>query len=323
MTTKLLVSDLSNIEGRVLSYLAGEKWKLRAFRDFDAGTGPDPYNLTATSIIGGDPYNVPKNDRNIYGKVPDLACGYQGGPGALATFEKAYGVRIFDHWDTIQANVNPAHIEQAFENYSLWGEAKALEGGISKEEWASRETIKLAWRARHPATVKFWRKLEDAVRDAMRHPGKTFTAGKHLKVGVRRNAGINWLLVKLPSGNYLTYFKPHFASDGRTIMYYGMGSEEEGSYSKTWTRLHTYGGKLAENATQSLSRDILMHGARLAEADGLPVILSVHDELLNEVPDEPEYTVQRLSDRLVVVPDYVPGLPLAAAGFETYRYRKD
>lgn len=64
--TKLAVADLSNIEGRVLAWIAQENWKLQAFRDYDAGTGPDLYNITAVSIIGGDPWKVEKKNRNAF-----------------------------------------------------------------------------------------------------------------------------------------------------------------------------------------------------------------------------------------------------------------
>lgn len=318
---KFLVSDLSNIEGRVLAYLAGEEWKLQAFRDFDAGIGPDLYNLTAASIIGGDPWQVSKKDRNVFGKVPDLALGYEGGVGALQTFAKTYGVSMSDHWDTIRSNVRADLVEKAEDNYGTWGKAKALELEISKIEWIASEAVKLAWRDRHPATRQLWYDLKDAAINAIRHPGRTYRAGPHLKIGVRKNHGQTWLLIRLPSGKYLTYFDPRL-SDDDSISYTGMGNEDGGT-TKIWCRLYTYGGKMAENACQAFSRDILMPGMRLTEADDMHVILTVHDELVAEVPDTSDYSVERLNAHLATVPEFAKDLPLAAAGFETHHYRKD
>lgn len=59
------------------------------------------------------------------------------------------------------------------------------------------------------------------------------------------------------------------------------------------------------------------------EDDGYEIILSVHDELLTETPDTDDFNHEELSALLSTVPPWAAGIPLAAAGFETYRYRKD
>lgn len=319
---KLVISDLSNIEGRILAYLAGEEWKLDAFRAYDAGTGPDLYNITATGIIGGDPYTVTKKNRNIFGKVPDLALGYEGGAGALQTFAKGYGVKMEEQWPTIQENIAPEHVVKARENLASWGQAKQLEMGISELEWIASETVKLAWRARHPATRSLWYAVKDAAVWAIKSPGAPFQAGQHLTFQTVQHASGNWLVCLLPSGKFLTYYDPQLTADGG-ISYMGMGTELGGSTSRAWVALYTYGGKLVENATQAVAGDVLKATMPTIEAAGYEIVLTVHDEDVTQTPDDPRFNADELSRLLATPPTWAPTLPLAAAGFEAYRYKKE
>lgn len=322
MKRKLVVSDLSNIEGRILAYLAGEEWKLQAFRDYDAGTGPDLYNITASGIIGQDPYQISKKDRNVFGKVPDLALGYEGGAGALQTFAKAYGVKMADQWDTIQQNISPDTIARARENWDRFGWQKAEELEIDWVEWVASEAVKLAWRDRHPATRSLWYACKDAMINAIQCWGTAFTAGPRLMFQCVNDASGPWLLCRLPSGRFLTYYDPRCDLDGN-ITYMGMGDEDGSGGSRVWTRLYTYGGKVVENACQGLAGDVLKDTMPAIEAAGYALVLSVHDEDVTQTPDLPQYNADHLSRMLATPPVWAPDLPLAAAGFESYHYKKE
>lgn len=317
---KLEVADLSNIEGRMLAWVSGEQWKLDAFRAYDAGTGPDLYNITAVSIIGGDPWKVSKKNRNAFGKVPDLASGYMGGVAGYQTFAKAYNTRMADHWDTIQQQVDPRLIEKAKANLDKWGRPQLESLEISELEWIASETCKLAWRARHPATSAFWYALQDAAKEAITNWGRIVTVGQFIKVRCVTHMGHRWLVVRLPSGRLITYFDPRLI-DG-SITYMGEASEE-GKTSRHWTRVWTHGGKMTGNVCQTTARDILAPALLVAEQKGYTPILTVHDEVLTEVPDTSEFDPQGLAEILASNPAWATGLPLAAAAFEAYRYKKD
>ena len=163
MARKLGVADLSNIEGRANAWLAGEDWKLQAFSEFDRGEGPDLYNVTAGQILGKGPYDVSRTERNVMGKIPELALGYAGGVGAFQQFARAYRIQMTDHWDAIQASVHPRFVDMAAENWEAWGRERNA-GGASQAEWIASETVKLAWRDRHPAIVDLWSSCETAAR---------------------------------------------------------------------------------------------------------------------------------------------------------------
>ena len=123
--------------------------------------------------------------------------------------------------------------------------------------------------------------------------------------------------IRLPSGRYLCYINPSVDDDGQ-ITYFGVNQ-----YTRQWGRIKTYGGKLIENCTQAFARDILAYNMPAIEAKGYQIVLSVHDELLTETPDREEFNADELGQMMSIAPSWAKGIPLAAAGFETYRYRKD
>ncbi|SPP31318.1 hypothetical protein ARAF_0437 [Arsenophonus endosymbiont of Aleurodicus floccissimus] len=59
------------------------------------------------------------------------------------------------------------------------------------------------------------------------------------------------------------------------------------------------------------------------EKAGYEIVLTVHDEIISEAPDTPQFSAKELSKLLSVKRDWAFDLPLSAAGFETYRYRKE
>jgi len=93
-------------------------------------------------------------------------------------------------------------------------------------------------------------------------------------------------------------------------------------FSRKWVRQHTHGGKMFENLCQAIARDVMAANMPAIEAAGYATILSVHDELITETPDSPEFNSDHLSELLAAPPWWAPDMPLAAAGFETYRYKK-
>lgn len=74
----LNVMDFSQIEARVLAWLAGQEDVLEVFR-----SDKDIYKYTAAQILDKEYEEVTSKERSTVGKVASLALGYQGGEGAF------------------------------------------------------------------------------------------------------------------------------------------------------------------------------------------------------------------------------------------------
>jgi len=120
--------DLGAIESRVLAWLAGEEWKLDAYRHYDL-TGDksrEPYRVIAGKMLNKDPGDIVKAERQ-QGKSAELACGFGGSVGA-------------------------------------WRRIAGDDGRTDAEVLA----IIQQWRAAHPAIREFWKVLARAARVAIR-----------------------------------------------------------------------------------------------------------------------------------------------------------
>jgi len=307
----LAVADLSNIEGRFAAWVSGELWKIEAFKDFDAGTGHDLYNLAYSRAFRIPVEGVTKSQRAI-GKVKELMLQYQGSVGAYVTGALGYGFDLEqmakDNWDSLPKDT----LKEANSFYGFVLKKKMPTFGLSKDAYIAVNTLVRLWRESNPNIASMWTRLEEAIRAAINHPGEVYEAGEFIKV-IRKGT---WLRIILPSGRSLCYANPRLSEKGE-ISFMGMNQ-----YTRQWQRLKGYGGLFLENICQAGSRDILYGSMPHAEAAGFQIVLHVHDELVTEFDPKTDLTIENLCEIMSAPVPWAPGLPLAAAGFISDRYRK-
>lgn len=350
----LIQADYSNIEGNVISWTANEEWKLDAIRELIADPSkPDMYRRTAAAILGLDIDTVTKKHwaRQAVGKPAELGLSYGGGVMAFVTFARGYGVKLEGIAAQVLEQADEERIAKATKRYE--GQAKRGLSGtkdLSRDAWIACEIIKLGWRQQNAAIAQSWKDLEAAVREAVETPGMITRAAK-----VDYIVKHGFLLARLPSGRCLAYAAPRLKPQvwAKVKLDDGQWSDSEvmdrdaaqrleskgavkieggtsdkvtflgvNGVTKRWERSALYGGLIAENNTQAIARDILVNGMFAAERAGYPIIATVYDEIISEVP-RGFGSVEAFERTICQLPAWADGLPLTAGGWRGKRYRKD
>ena len=190
------------------------------------------------------------------------------------------------------------------------GALKAMGAKMPEEEM---QPLVDAWRAANPNIVAFWNALDRAARTVIRKK----TSARVGKVT------LYWqddkMFMRLPSGRNLCYQSPHFTENrfgSDTIGYYAPNAAGQ------MVVQETFGGKLAENATQAIARDILAHALLTLERNDYLVVFHVHDEAVIEMPIG-QGSLEEACRLMAIAPDWAEDLPLRADGYECPYYRKD
>jgi DNA polymerase len=350
----LIQADYSNIEGSIIAWLAGEEWKLAAIQAIFADPSiPDLYRQTAAGILGLPLEEVTKKHwaRQAVGKPAELGLGFQGGVNAFYTFARNGGVDLRTIAAPVLATATEEQKEKALKRYLAnhkRNRARARE--LPQDVWMACEIIKVGWRTQNAAIAASWHALEAATREAVETPGVIAEAAR-----VHYISRFGYLWARLPSGRCLCYGAPRLKEQvwaeikledgswsdaevmdrdaaergelkGEVRIQGGTSDKVTGmtvnSQTKQWTRTALYGGLLCENNTQGTARDVLVNGMFKAEAAGYPIILTVYDEIIAEVPRG--FGDLKDFERLICeLPAWADGLPVAAGGWRGKRYRKD
>jgi|TARA_R110000765_G_scaffold130798_3_gene229321 DNA polymerase len=306
---KFIVGDYSSIEARALAWLTSSTDKLEIFK----GDGLI-YEDAASKIFKVPVADVTKQQRFL-GKISELACGYQGGAGAFKLMAQVYGVDI-------------PHKEA--------------------------EKIKQQWRKANEKIVQFWYDCDKAVSTCIQD-GKVHTVGK-VQYGVSNNflmcklpsgRKLYYYHPKVSYKKVVCYKIPATETDPElTFIYHPAeypslkafyaSARKDGvepyefnaldvsfwgvdSTSRKFKQLTTYGGKLVENITQAVARDIMAESMLQLEGRGYPIVLTVHDEIISEVSNG---TVEEFTSIMEETPRWAEGLPIKVEAYEASRYRK-
>jgi DNA polymerase len=186
----------------------------------------------------------------------------------------------------------------------------AIALGIKESEL---QGIVNSWRNANPNIVKMWWDIDKATK----HVASTGEEVSLYGLTISYARGI--MFIKLPSGRSLCYCKPRMGINNfgsECVRYEGIG------VSKKWELLDSYGPKFVENITQAIARDILCEAMDRLEKKGYHIVMTVHDEVVLEVPDG-ESSIEEVCSIMKENPSWLNNFPSACEGYECQFYKKE
>jgi DNA polymerase bacteriophage-type len=270
----LIGADFSAIESRVLAWLADEKWKLASYRQFDETNNPAAEPYCLTATKILKRTVTPADEE---GRAVGKVADLAGGFGGGVGAWRRFAPQDTRDDATIKADIT-------------------------------------AWRKAHPRIVRFWSDLENALKRAIRRPGKRFQCGR-LSAECHHEST---LFMTLPSGRRIGYPQARLVKgkfeDSVDIAF------KDNEHGK-WTDVTEWYGTFIENAVSGTARDLLAAALMRLEAAGFPIVGHVHDEAIAEIPEGTDQHEAFLKV-MTTAPEWADGLPIAGKPWCGQRYLK-
>lgn len=286
----LIDADFSAIEARVISWLAGQEWRLEVFRTHGKiyeASASQMFHVPIEKIKKGNPEYALRQR----GKVAELALGYQGGVSAMRRMDTGHNLDDLSD-DEVKGIVD-------------------------------------RWRETNSKIRDLWNIVDSAAVTVITNGGaqtirsETTDAVITLACELDVITGTRYMTILLPSGRKLYYPSPEIGVNrwGNPSVSY-MGQNQT---TKRWERVETYGGKLVENIVQAIARDCLAIAIENLKAQGLHVVFHIHDEVVIDTPawadnDTMLDTVTKIMTKPI---PWAQALPLNADGWVDKFFKKD
>ena len=286
----LIDADFSAIEARVISWLAGQEWRLEVFRTHGKiyeASASQMFHVPIEKIKKGNPEYALRQR----GKVAELALGYQGGVSAMRRMDVGHNLDDLSD-DEVKGIVD-------------------------------------RWRETNSMIRDLWNIVDSAAITVITNGGaqtirsETTDAIITLACELDVITGTRYMTILLPSGRKLYYPSPEIGVNrwgNPSVSYTGQNQT-----TKRWERVETYGGKLVENIVQAIARDCLAIAIENLEAQGLHVVFHIHDEVVIDTPawadkDTMLETVTKIMTKPI---PWAQMLPLNADGWVDKFFKKD